>query len=128
MTVPLTEREKQILQEIEKNLYSEDPSFARDIKHPWWHKFRQVKMGGGLFVVGLALLVGFFVTRHVIVGVLAFGAMVCGIVLMSTATGDIARDQIRMHKDTLADRVSNSVRSRLEGWEKKLKERYKKRS
>ncbi len=126
--MPLTEREKQILEDIEKNLYTEDPSFARDIKHPWWHKLRQVKIGALMFVVGLALLMGFFVTQHVIIGVLAFAAMVCGIVLMSTATGDIARDQIRMHKDDLSDRVTGSISSRFERWEKRLKERYKKRS
>jgi hypothetical protein len=126
--VPLTEREKQILQEIEANLYTEDPSFARDIKHPWWHKLRQVKFGAAMFVVGLALLMGFFVTQHVIIGVVAFAAMVTGIVLMSTATGDIARDQIRMHKDSVSDRVTGSISSNLDRWEKKLKERYKKRS
>lgn len=126
--MPLTEREKQILEDIEKNLYTEDPSFARDIKHPWWHKLRQVKFGALLFFVGLALLLGFFVTQLVLVGVLAFAAMVCGIVLMSTATGDIARDQIRMHRDSLGDQITGSVRSTFDRWEKKLKERYKKRS
>ena len=126
--MPLTEREKKILEDIEKNLYTEDPAFARDIKHPWWHKLRQVKIGALVFFMGLALLLGFFVTQHVLVGVLAFSSMVGGIVLMSTATGDIARDQIRMHRVTVSDRLTGSLRSRFDNWEKKLKERYKKRS
>lgn len=125
--MPLTEREKQILEDIEKNLYTEDPGFARDIRQPWWHKVRQVKFGAGLFLVGLALLLGFFVTRSVIVGVLAFSAMVGGIMLMSTATGDIARDQIRMHQLTMSDRLTGSLRSRWTSWEQKFRSRYKKR-
>lgn len=123
----LTEREKQILRDIEKNLYSEDPTFARGIRQPWWHKVRQVKFGGLLFVVGLALLLGFFMTQNVILGVLSFAAMVGGIVAMSTATGDIARDQIRMHKDAMTDRVAGNVRSRVISWQDKFRSRYKKR-
>ena len=125
--MPLSEREKQILEDIEKNLYTEDPGFARDIRQPWWHKVRQVKMGALLFVVGLALLLGFFATQSVIVGVLAFSAMVGGIVLMSMATGDIARDQIRMQKATMSDRLAGSLRSRWDSWEQKFRSRYKKR-
>ena len=125
--VPLSEREKRILDEIEKDLYSEDPRFARDIRHPWWQKIRQVKLGGGLFVAGLLLLIGFFVSGGVVVvGVLAFGSMVAGIVLMSGATHDIARDQLRMHKLTMGDRLRESVRTRASSLEKKLRDRYKK--
>lgn len=112
---------------MEANLYTEDPGFARGIRQPWWHKVRQVKLGGALFVVGLALLMGFFATQVVVVGVLAFAAMVGGIVLMSTATGDIARDQIRIHKDAVADRVTSGVVSRVTSWQDKFRSRYKKR-
>ena len=125
--MPLSEREKRILEEIEKDLYSEDPGFARDIRHPWWQKIRQVKVGGGLFVAGLLLLIGFFVSGGVVLlGVAAFASMVAGIVLMSGATHDIARDQIRMHKVTMGDRLRESLRTRTTSLEKKLRERYKK--
>src|SRR5688572_4943797 len=89
ITVPLTDREKQILDDIEKNLSVEDPRFARGIRQPWSHKLRQVKIGLAVFLMGLALLMGFFATQNVFIGVAAFAAMVGGIVLMSTATGDI---------------------------------------
>ena len=125
--MPLSEREKRILEEIEKDLYSEDPGFARDIRHPWWQKVRQVKVGGGLFVAGLLLLIGFFVSGGVVLlGVLAFACMVGGVVLMSGATHDIARDQIRMHKVTMGGRLRDGVRARTTSWEQKLRERYKK--
>ncbi len=125
--MPLTDREKQILDDIEKNLSAEDPRFARGIRQPWSSKVRQVKVGLGLFVVGLALLLGFFATQVVLVGVIAFAGMVGGIILMSTATGDIAREQVRLHADPVKDRISGSVASKLGGWQEKFRSRYKKR-
>lgn len=125
--MPLTEREKQILEDIEKNLSSEDPGFARDIRQPWSHKLRQVKVGLGVFLLGLALLLGFFATQHVIVGVLAFSAMVGGIFLMSTATGDMARDQVRLHKDPVKDRITGAVDSKVSSWQERFRSRYRKR-
>ena len=124
--VPLTDREKQILEEIERNLAQEDPGFAHGIRKPWSNKFRQVKVGLGVFVMGLALLLGFFATQSVVVGVIAFAAMVGGIVLMSTATGDIARDQVRLRKDSARDRVVDSVTSKLDSWQERFRSRYKK--
>ena len=126
-TVPLTDREKQILEEIEKNLSAEDPHFARGIRQPWSHKLRQVKVGLAVFLLGLGLLVGFFATQSVIVGVLAFSAMVGGIVLMSTATGDIARDQVRLHKDPVKDRITGAVDSKVTSWQERFRSRYRKR-
>ena len=125
--MPLTDREKQILEDIERNLATEDPGFAHGIRKPWSHKLRQVKVGLAVFLVGLALLLGFFATQNVLVGVIAFAAMVGGIVLMSTATGDIARDQVRLHKDPARDRVVDTVTSKLDSWQEKFRSRYKKR-
>jgi hypothetical protein len=125
--VPLTEREKQILDEIEKNLSNEDPGFAQGIRKPWSSKVRLVKVGIVVFMMGLALLLGFFATQIVAIGVVAFAAMVGGIVLMSTATGDIARDHVRLHKDSVVDRVTRSVDSKVESWQQRFRSRYKKR-
>ena len=130
--MPLTEREKRILEEIEQNLNSEDPAFARDIRQPWWHKFRQVKLGAGLFAGGfVSLLLGFlFNDRLVWFGVTAFAMMVLGVVLMSGATHDIARDQVRIRGIDRADvteRVSRTISTKVDQWEKKLRARYKRR-
>lgn len=126
-TVPLTDREKRILEDIEKNLSAEDPRFARGIRQPWSHKLRQVKVGLAVFLLGLGLLLGFFATQHVVIGVLAFSAMVGGIVLMSTATGDIARDQVRLHKDPVKDRITGAVDSKVTSWQERFRSRYRKR-
>jgi Protein of unknown function (DUF3040) len=125
--VPLTEREKQILDEIEKNLSDEDPGFATGIRKPWSHKVRQVKSGVMVFLLGLALLLGFFFTQNVIIGVAAFAAMVGGIVLMSTATGDIARDHVRLHKDSVTDGIAQKLDEKASAWQRRFRSRYKKR-
>ena len=128
--MPLTEREKQILDEIEANLHSEDPSFTRGINQPWWRNVRRVKLGAVLAGVGLiTLFLGFaFNDWLVLLGVAAFVLMVLGIVLMSGATHDIARDRLRMHKVTTADPIANSVRSKLASWDERLRDRYRRKS
>ena len=125
--MPLTDREKRILEDIERNLSSEDPRFAQGIRKPWSHKLRQVKVGLLVFVMGFALLLGFFATQLIPLGVVAFAAMVGGIVLMSTATGDIARDQIRIRKDDVTDRMGNAVSEKVTSWQERFRSRYKKR-
>jgi hypothetical protein len=85
VTVPLSDREQKILQEIEKNLYDDDPRFARDVRRraPRMEEVRRTKLGAALFVLGFAVLIAFFVSSSLLVGVVAFGAMVAGIVLVA---------------------------------------------
>ena len=97
--MPLSEREQQILDEIERNLNREDapgPARARPSRAA---SGTRLKQGVALFVAGLLLLVlGFFSTRIVLVGVAAFAAMVGGAVLIATAAGSAmapSRDKLR---------------------------------
>jgi hypothetical protein len=79
--VPLSERERRILEEIERNLYEEDPSFAGDLDR------RRVRLprrtGPFLFAAGFILLLAFFITRNILIGVAAFAAMVAGMILVA---------------------------------------------
>ncbi len=91
--MPLSEREQQILDEIEKSLYEQDPKFAHSVRKqaPLTRDLIRARNGGLLFFAGIVLLVLFFVTRLVIVGVLAFSTMVAGVVVLSTSIGGVAR-------------------------------------
>jgi hypothetical protein len=117
--VPLSDREQKILEEIERNLYEEDPRLARDVE-------RSSRLGGSsrfklgvlLFVLGLAILVGFFVSGQVLIGVVAFGAMVGGILLLAGSAKDIASSS-RPGREQVSQRFSD--------WEQRLREKYKKR-
>jgi hypothetical protein len=114
--VPLSDREQKILEEIERDLYEEDPRLARDGNR--LEGASRFKLGALLFVVGLAILVGFFFSGLVLVGVVAFGAMVGGILLIAGSAKDIASSS-RVGREQVSQRFSD--------WEQRLREKYKKR-
>jgi hypothetical protein len=121
--VPLSEREKKILDEIERNLYQEDPSFARGVRRrfPRLDEGRRLKLGALTFLCGLVLLLGFFITRGaLIVGVAAFGAMVGGIVLVAGSIRALTESSRRGDK-AKRERL-NSV---LGQWEQRIRRRFK---
>jgi hypothetical protein len=122
--VPLSEREQKILEEIEKNLYEEDPKFAHGVRRrtPKMDEFRRVKLGALLFACGFALLIGFFISRTVLVGVAAFGAMVGGIVMVAGALKDFAGSR-KMGPGAQRERITGLFQQ----WEQRLRKRYKRR-
>ncbi|MCA1838963.1 MAG: DUF3040 domain-containing protein [Actinomycetota bacterium] len=81
--MPLSDREQQILQDIERQLAEQDPKFARDVSSAGSdvRTLRNVRLGFGLFVIGLGLLITFFFHPLVFIGVGAFLAMVSGATL-----------------------------------------------
>jgi VIT1/CCC1 family predicted Fe2+/Mn2+ transporter len=77
--MPLSDKEQQILQEIEKQLISEDPKFARGVATSLaTDAARKVKVGIGIFVLGFIGLLPFFFTQSVVLGVGAFLIMLAG--------------------------------------------------
>ncbi|MEA2497979.1 MAG: hypothetical protein QOH26_384 [Actinomycetota bacterium] len=120
--MPLSEQEQKILEEIERGLYQEDPSFAKDVRDraPRMAERRRARLGSAAFVVGFGLLIAFFATGFVLVGVVAFGAMVWGIVLLAGSIRGVVSPR-RPPGPKIADRVSGVVH----GWEEKLRQRYK---
>lgn len=116
--VPLSDREQEILNEIEKNLHDEDPRFARDVGSTRTSHTGNIRNGLIIFVVGLALLIGFFLSGWLIVGVIAFGTMVGGIVLAAGALTGLASSQ-RAQRDRMSQTFSQ--------WERRIRERYRRR-
>jgi hypothetical protein len=115
--VPLSDHEQRILDEIEKNLSREDPRLARDARSvPKLTPSSRLKLGAVLFAVGFAALLAFFLSQHLVVGVLAFAAMVGGIVLAAGSFGGIAAGG-RSRKEGM---------TRLfEDWEERIRRRTK---
>ena len=117
--MPLSDREQKILEEIEKNLHSEDPRFAREVGGSSRTSNRgNIKLGLFIFCLGLAALVGFFLSGLVLVGVVAFGTMVGGIVMALGALGSLASSG-RAQKDRVSTAFSQ--------WERRMRDRYKRR-
>lgn len=118
--MPLSEREQKILQEIERDLYREDPSFARDVRRrqTGWNEVSSARLGAALFVLGLAAMFAFFTSRSLLVGVVAFGAMVAGVVLLAGSfRGLVAQRQ--QHEQKPRERLVNLLRR----WEERVRKR-----
>ena len=115
--MPLSEREQQILAEIEKDLNTEDPGFARKERDPA-PEARGAKLGIVVIFTGVLLLIGFFVSQLLIIGVAAFAAMVGGTVMIASSLRSVIRDG-----DGGRDRVQRTMAN----WEARLRDRYKRR-
>lgn len=116
---PLSEHEQKILDEIEKSLTGRPTSSPSAGGSPTQHA-RRFRLGAASSIVGFLLLIAFFVTQQVIIGVVAFGAMVVGIVVMAGAASGymVARDGTRT---SARERLSRSFK----GWEEALRDRYR---
>ena len=112
--MPLSEREQQILDELEKEL---KPS-AGGQTGPAEEKFRGLKLGIVVFVAGILLLVWFFVSGLIIAGVASFGAMVGGIVLGASSV----RKELGS-SGSAGDRIARAVG----GWDDALRRRFRDR-
>ena len=119
--MPLTDREKKILEEMERGLHAEDPTNAHKELSPRAQQVRRIRFGTAAFVGGLLILVVFFVTEQPLVGVLAFGAMVTGVVLIAGGTTRLASESL--------DRLQPKERAlgTFRKWERDFRERYKRR-
>jgi hypothetical protein len=110
---PLSEHEQKILDELERGLQEEsrEPATSRELA-------RRFRIGAIGFALGFALLITFFVTQMLVVGVVAFGAMVVGIVIMAGAgSGFVAAKN---------DGSKNKRPNPFQGWERALRDRYRK--
>lgn len=82
--MPLSDHEQKILEEIERQLYEQDPKFARNVasRARKGHSARNLRRGIGLFVLGVVGLFAFFAKPALtFVGVAAFLLMLSGATL-----------------------------------------------
>lgn len=119
--MPLSDREQRILEEIEKTLYKEDPGFAEDVQTGRSrHDRRRTQIGAALSAAGFITLIVFFITTAVLVGVIAFGAMVAGIVMVVSSLRSTEEDPTQQG-------INTGFGSFARSWEERLRERYRKR-
>lgn len=120
--MPLSEHEQKILDEIEKSLYEQDPKFARGVRKqaPFTRDLLRARNGALVFLIGVALLIAFFVSGLLVVGVAAFATMVAGVVILSTSFGGMAREA----KDQ-AGRGVREAQGKAAHWQDRLRERFR---
>lgn len=81
VTVPLSEHEQKMLEQMERALYAEDPKFATQMKgsERAAGNRRRILLGVAIALVGLVLVVVGVSTQQVVVGGIGFAVMVAGV-------------------------------------------------
>ncbi len=76
----LDDREQQILDEIERQFYQEDPKLAETVRSTTLAKIsaRQLKWAGLALILGIGVMLGFF-TRNTLVAAVGFVFMVVAV-------------------------------------------------
>ncbi len=87
VTVPLSEHEQRLLEQMERALYAEDPKFATSMRNSRASAGDKRKIALGVlgFLAGMAMLVAGVATQVVLIGVGGFLAMLGGIWLTVAA-------------------------------------------
>jgi hypothetical protein len=93
--MPLNDHEQRILDEIEKRLAEDDPTFVEQVGRTdlYTHLSRRIRVSAFAFVAGLLLL--FLFAISVWFAVLGFGLMLASAVVIYRALGQLGRDQLR---------------------------------
>jgi hypothetical protein len=114
--VPLSEHEQRLLDQIERQLYADDPKFAaavrsHDVKS---HLSRRIKRFAALLVLGIVALVAGAVIHNVFVGV-------AGFLVMLAAGLVIARSLQRLGRGETLPRSAEPRRRRADRAGKRVK-------
>lgn len=99
--MPLSDHEERMLQEIERQLYEQDPRFARNVAGTTLQTYaiRNVRRGIALFALGFVVLVGFFFRPAVWIGVTAFLLMLIGATYAYHNARKTGTEQMKVLKD-----------------------------
>jgi hypothetical protein len=127
MTMPLSEHEQRLLEQIERALYAEDPKFASTVRGGRLRRTprRRRVQGIVLFVLGLVLLVVGVAVRALwlaesfpVVSVIGFLAMLGGALLaVTSASGGgkaEASDKAEPDRNRFTNRMEERFRRRFE--------------
>lgn len=114
--MPLSDREQQILQEIEDQLYEQDPEFARGVSSTTLqvHLLRNIRRGLAAFVAGLGVLIFFFFRPALYIGITGFLVMLAAATYTYDNLRKVGSEQLRILREQapFSDLVSR-VRSRI---------------
>jgi hypothetical protein len=89
VSVPLSEHEQRLLEQMERALYAEDPKFASSLRgrDPRSNFRRRVLLAGTAFIVGVVLLMLGLVTQLIVVSIVGFVLMLASAFFAYTTYG-----------------------------------------
>ncbi len=124
--MPLSEHEQRLLEEMERNLYQNDADFVATVSgRRGKPNYRLIVIGALLAVAGVAALVAGVIVQQPIIGVVGFGLMLGG-VLMVLSPGRSAGDAAPAAAPGAAPRKparSSWMDTMTERWERRQDER-----
>lgn len=85
----LSEREQQLLDELERGLYASDSNLAHKLGKPGARSPRRIIAGGALAVIGLSLLVVAVMLQFALFGVAGFLVMLAGLILATSSNPNL---------------------------------------
>jgi hypothetical protein len=81
----LSEREQQLLDELERGLYASDSSLAHKLGKPGARSPRRIIAGAALAIIGLSLLVVAVILQFALFGLAGFLVMLAGLILATSS-------------------------------------------
>lgn len=132
--MPLSEHEQRLLDQIERELYAEDPKFASTVRGTKMRKPAKKRrlQGVALFVLGVALLVvGIIVPFRVadipLVSVLGFLVMFFGVLLAVTSIGGGGETEAAEGSETAAAGGGRKQQAKRNSFTERMEERFRQR-
>jgi len=91
--VPLSDREKRLLEEMEAALLTEDPRLVSALtsKAPVSPSRNRIMAGGGLIILGLITLFGGLISQVTPIGILGFVIALSGVITAISSISPMAR-------------------------------------
>jgi len=124
--MPLSEHEQRLLEEMERNLYQNDADFVATVSgRRGKPNYRLVVIGALLAVAGVAALVAGVIVQQPVIGVVGFGLMLGGVLLVLSpgrSSDDAPASGIPTSRSPRAPR-SSWMTTMSERWERRQDER-----
>lgn len=120
--MPLSEHEQRLLEEMERNLYQNDADFVATVSgRRGKPNYRLVVIGALLAVAGVAALVAGVIVRQPLIGVVGFGLMLGGVLLV------LSPGRGAESASTTAGSPGRSTRAPRSSWMSTMNERWERR-
>lgn len=118
--MPLSDKEQEILQQIERQLTEEDPQFSRRVSSKLdGRSKRNLRLGIALFVVGFGVLIAFLALTQLLLGVASFLMMLAGAVLAFEAFRRFGAEGARnVREKAPLKRIFGPIEGRMRGFKR----------
>jgi hypothetical protein len=122
--MPLSEQEQRLLDEMERNLYQNDADFVATVAGRRGRpNYRLVVMGALLAVAGVAALVAGVITQLAFIGVVGFGLMLGGVLIVLSP----GRGSAGTTAGGSATGAGSQPRAQRASWTERMNERWDRR-